>query len=121
MHLLLLLLGGDARCLVAGEALTNGSRQLGSQVERLVLLVLVEDAQLGALVRVDDGEDAGDGFADIVTADDITYQRSRRLGSLVYRAVESGPTVLMGRGAGGSAYILVSFDDVPPAIFCVRS
>lgn len=39
---------------------------LGTQVEREVFLVLVEEAELGALVRVDDGEDFGDGFAEVV-------------------------------------------------------
>lgn len=32
---------------------------LGTEVEREVLLVLVEEAELGALVGVDDGEDTG--------------------------------------------------------------
>ena len=38
-----------------------------AQVERQVFLVLVEDAELRALVGIDDGEHAGDGFAEVVT------------------------------------------------------
>ncbi len=39
---------------------------LGAQVQGQVFLVLVEEAELGALGGVDDGEDAGDGFAEVV-------------------------------------------------------
>ena len=39
---------------------------LGAEVERQVLLALVEDAELSALVGVDDGEDASDRLADVV-------------------------------------------------------
>jgi len=39
---------------------------LGAEVEGKVLLVLVEQAELGALVGVDYGEDLCDGFADIM-------------------------------------------------------
>lgn len=39
---------------------------LDTEVERGVLLVLVEEAQLGALLGVDDGQDASDGLAQIV-------------------------------------------------------
>lgn len=39
---------------------------LGSEVEREVLLLLVEYPQLRALVDVDDGEHASDRLADVV-------------------------------------------------------
>lgn len=42
---------------------------LDTEVERGVLLVLVEEAQLGALLGVDDGQDASDGLAQIVAED----------------------------------------------------
>ena len=42
-------------------------RLLGAQIEGQVLLLRVEEAQLLSLVGVDDGEDAGDGFAEVVT------------------------------------------------------
>lgn len=49
-----------------GEASADGAGLLGSQVERSVLLVLVEETELLALGLVDDGESAGDGFAEVV-------------------------------------------------------
>jgi hypothetical protein len=52
----------------------HGARELGPQVEGRVLLLLVEEPELGALCGVDDGEDAGDAFPDVVSA---------RLGSVV--------------------------------------
>ena len=39
---------------------------LRSQIERQVLFLRVEETKLLALVGVDDGEDAGDGFAEVV-------------------------------------------------------
>lgn len=65
---LLLLLRDQARLLLR-QAPPHGARLLRAQVEGHVLLVFVEDAELGALVGVDDGEDAGDGFADIVAVE----------------------------------------------------
>ena len=44
----------------------DGAGGLGPQVERLVGLVLVEQAELVALLDVDDGEDAGNGLAQVV-------------------------------------------------------
>jgi hypothetical protein len=44
----------------------DGASLLGPQVQRQVLLVLVEQTELGALLKVDDGEDTGDGLAEIV-------------------------------------------------------
>jgi len=41
---------------------------LGSEVEWEVLLVLVEDPELRALVGVDDGQDFGDRFAEVVNS-----------------------------------------------------
>lgn len=41
---------------------------LGAEVERSVLLVLVEETELVALLGVDDGQDTGDGLADVVAA-----------------------------------------------------
>lgn len=66
MDLLLPLLLGDQRSLVLGESSANGAGLLGSEVEREVLLVLVEQTQLGALVGVDDGQDTGDRLAEVV-------------------------------------------------------
>lgn len=63
---LLLLLGDSAGILLAQSA-ADGAGLLGSQVEGEILLLLVEETELVALVRVDDGEGAGDGFAEIVS------------------------------------------------------
>lgn len=62
---LLLLLALDAG-LVLGQAPPDRPRLLRAQIQRNVFLVFVEDAELGALVGVDDGEDTGDGFAEVV-------------------------------------------------------
>jgi hypothetical protein len=51
---------------VLGELAAQLTGELGAEVERHVLLVLVEQTQLGALVGVDDGEDTGDRLADVV-------------------------------------------------------
>lgn len=66
MGLLLLLLLGDARSILLAQSSADGAGLLCAEVEGQVLLVLVEDAQLGALVDVDDGQDASDGLADVV-------------------------------------------------------
>jgi hypothetical protein len=65
VHLLLLLPLGDLARLALGQLSPQGARLLRSQVERLVLLVLVEKAQLCSLGRVDDCEDAGDRLSDV--------------------------------------------------------
>lgn len=62
LDLLLRLLGG----LVLSESAAQGTGVLGSEVEREERLVLVEQAELGALVEVDDGENAGDRLANVV-------------------------------------------------------
>jgi hypothetical protein len=57
---------GDEVDLVLGHSPADGTGLLRAEVERHVLLALVEDAELSALVGVDDGEDAGDRLADVV-------------------------------------------------------
>ena len=64
VSVLLGLLLGDKVLLVLGHSPADGASLLGAEVERQVLLALVEDAELSALVGVDDGEDAGDRLAD---------------------------------------------------------
>lgn len=66
MHLPLLLLLRHARGLKLRQPPPNGPRLLGAQVEREIFLALVEEAQLRALLSVDVGEDAGDGFPEVV-------------------------------------------------------
>ena len=67
MRLLLLLLLRLQRLLVLGQTAADSTGLLGSQIERKVLLVGVEETELVPLVRIDNGHDLGDGFADIVT------------------------------------------------------
>ena len=62
LPLLLRLLVG----LVLGHTAAQSTGVPGAEVEREVLLVLVEQAELGALVEVDDGENASDRLANVV-------------------------------------------------------
>lgn len=49
-----------------GQTAADSAGLLWAEVKWHVLLVLVEQAELCALVGVDDGQDLGDGLADIV-------------------------------------------------------
>ena len=51
-----LLLLGDERGLVLGESSADGAGLLRPEIERSVLLVLVEEAEVVSLLGVDDGE-----------------------------------------------------------------
>jgi hypothetical protein len=73
VNLLLALSLGLEGGLVLGKAAAEGTSELGAEVKRKVLLVLVEEAELGALVGVDDGENASDRLANVV-AGKINYQ-----------------------------------------------
>ena len=68
VHLPLLLLLRNDCVLVLGQPPPNGTSLLGSKIERQVLLLRVEETELGPLVLVNDCEDAGDGFAEVVAA-----------------------------------------------------
>ena len=50
------------------QSATNGAGLLGAEVERGVLLVLVEQTKLRALLGVDDGQDTGDRLSQVVAA-----------------------------------------------------
>lgn len=54
------------RGVLRGKTATDGTGLLGAEVERHVLLVLVEQAHVVALLGVDDGQDTGDRLAEIV-------------------------------------------------------
>ena len=69
MPLPLLLLVGPRTSLILGKCAAHGAGLLRAEIEREVLLLLVEDAELVALVGVDNGEDTGDGFADVVAVE----------------------------------------------------
>lgn len=76
MDVLLLLLLGDDALLLLGESSPQSTGLLGAEIKRSVLLVLVEDAELRALVDVDDGEDTGDRLADVVAVERRTCQNT---------------------------------------------
>jgi hypothetical protein len=65
--LALLDLGQRAGSVLLGQPPADGAGVLGSQVQGQVLLALVEQAELGALLGVDDGQDAGNRLADVTT------------------------------------------------------
>jgi hypothetical protein len=67
MRLPLLLLLGDSAGILLAQSSADGAGLFRSQIEREILLLLVEEPQLVALVGVDDGQSAGDGFAEIVS------------------------------------------------------
>ena len=71
MDLLLALALSLEGSLVLGEAAAESASEAGAEVKREVLLVLVEEAELGSLVGVDDGQDTGDRLADVVATDEI--------------------------------------------------
>lgn len=82
MGLLLLLLLGDARSILLAQSSADGTGLLCAEVEGQVLLVLVEDAQLRALVDVDDGQDASDGLADIMAVREGYVRIGVRIGAV---------------------------------------
>lgn len=67
-----------------------------------MLLLLVEYSELGALAGVDDGEDLGYSFSDVMSVGGCQYG-CRVLGILC------------------KAYILFNLAEAPPETFCVRS
>ena len=68
MHLLLIVLLGHQPGLLLAQPPPDRPRLFRPQIQRQVLLLPVEQPQLGSLVRVDHGQDFGDGFAEVVTA-----------------------------------------------------
>lgn len=56
---------GGLGTLVLGETAADLASELGAEVEREVLLVLVEQTQLSALVGVDDSENTSDRLANL--------------------------------------------------------
>lgn len=54
-----------AGSLVLAETATDLTGELGAEVERGVLLALVEQAELSTLVGVDDGQDTGNRLANV--------------------------------------------------------
>ena len=71
MPLLLLLALGHSAGVLLGKCAAEGAGLLRSQVEGQVLLLLVEEAELVTLGGVDDGQDTGDGLADVVAVKSV--------------------------------------------------
>lgn len=67
VNLLLLLLLDNASSVLGRKSPPDSAGLLAAEIEREVLLLLVEETELGALVRVGDGEDTSDRLADVVT------------------------------------------------------
>ena len=66
MRLALLRLLQGLGLLLGRQTATDSTGLLRAKVEGKVLLVLVEEAKLGPLLKVDDGQGAGDGLAQVV-------------------------------------------------------
>lgn len=64
---LLLLLLGDSAGVLGAQSATDSAGLLCAEIEREILLLCVEDAELVALVGVDDCEGSCDGFAEVVS------------------------------------------------------
>jgi len=56
----------NPRGVLLRQTATESAGQLGPEVERQVLLVLVEQAELSALLGVDDGQNTGDRLPEVV-------------------------------------------------------
>ena len=70
VDLLLLCLHQHSGGFLLGESSADGAGLLRPQVERDILLALVEEAELGALLEVDDGQNARNGFPEVVAGDE---------------------------------------------------
>jgi hypothetical protein len=68
----------NSRGVLLGQAATDGTGLLGPEVKGQVLLVLVEEAELGPLLGVDDGQDTGDRLAEIVAVREKTPMSAKR-------------------------------------------
>lgn len=66
VYALLLLSLCPYRGLLLRQPSSDGTSLLGSEVERQVLLLRIEEAELRSLVGIDDGEDFGNRFAEVV-------------------------------------------------------
>jgi hypothetical protein len=79
VHLVLLGLLQLSRRVGGRQASADRAGLLGSKIQRSVLLVLVEQAELSSLLQVDHGEHASDRLAEIVTVvrDMVSEQSSR--------------------------------------------
>ena len=66
MRVLLPLLLRHPRSIMLRQASPNRPRLLRAQVQGQIFIILVEDTQLRALIGIYNGENASDGFAEVV-------------------------------------------------------
>ena len=88
--------------LVLGHTAADGAGVLGPEVEREVLLVLVEQTELRALVEVDDGKGTSDGLADVLAVRGV---------SILFK---SGITTLF-------CICIPCIQPIPLVLFCIPS
>lgn len=81
MCLLLLLFGGLQARFMSGQSPSDGTGLLWAEIKRKILLALVENAELVALLGVDDSENLSDGLAYVM---DLSEFRSSTTGHLLY-------------------------------------
>ncbi len=109
---LLLLLRYDRSFLLAQPSADRASL-LCPEIKGNVFLVLVEKTELCSLIGVDDCEDLGDRFAEIMAeATGVSTSSKHRLNTACSNSEWKDEV--------GKTYILVSFEAAPPAIFCTR-
>lgn len=73
VHLLFLLLLGHHAGLLLRQPPPNRPRLFRSQIQRQVLLLLIEKPELRSLVRVDDCQDLGNRFPKVVTVEQTSW------------------------------------------------
>ena len=67
----------SAGSVLLGKTAADSAGLLGAEVEREVLLVLVEETELSPLLGVDDGEDTSDRLAEVVAVKRCACQPTR--------------------------------------------
>lgn len=109
MGLLLLLLLGDSAGILLAQSSSDGTGLLCSEVQREVLLLGVEESQLVSLVGVDDGQDAGNRFAEVMSATRekiISQQDAPRRGVKRHFSVRRGPQFFSYSGPSTSSSMM---------------
>jgi len=115
----------DQRLTNLGELSADCTGLLWSEIKREVLLALVEFAQVLALLRVHNGQDAGNRLADTITIGQEIRSVMKIEKAICFgcgRDYENGQLAARTRTRILSActYIRVSFDDELFVIFCTR-
>lgn len=101
MDLLLLLLLGHLRRLVLVESPADGAGLLRAEVERNVLLALVEGAKLLALLGVDDREGTGDRLANVMAVRNPVRSNSNKYACAMIALESSRLPIRIGIGGFG--------------------